>query len=199
MQVINLVFEDALSEFVLLKLLHEFGNKYIHGVSYNSHGFGNIKSKINGFNEACITVPFLVLTDLDNVDCPVILIDSWFAKPIHANMIFRIAVREVESWLLADIEGMANYLGIPENRFTANPELLQDPKLMLMQLVRKSRRGGLKKDILPINNNASIGPNYNGRLMEFVENYYNIGRARERSESLNRAYIKLESFHYTAP
>lgn len=191
---VNLVYEDELSEFVLSRLLSCFGDKYSSGYSYNGRGFGYIKSKINGFNQACAAVPFLVLTDLDNNNCPPELIASWFAKPPHPNMIFRVAIKEVEAWLLADIEGCAKFLGISEVNFPANPENDPDPKRTLISLTRRSRKRRLKEDIIPINVNASIGPNYNGRLMEFVFDFWDVDRAMTRSKSLRGAFLKLQSF-----
>jgi len=193
---INLVFEDELGEYVLSRLLDCYGGKYSTGISYNGRGFGYIKSKINGFNQACAAVPFLVLTDLDNNDCPVTLIDEWFIGQPHRNMIFRIAIREVEAWLLADKEGLANYLGIPEVLLPINPEQDPDPKKTLISLTRRSKHRKIREDIIPINENASIGPNYNGRLMEFVFNHWSIKRAMTRSESLRRAHKKLDLFQF---
>lgn len=193
---INLVFEDELSEYVLRKLLDCFGDKYQSGFSYNSRGFGYIRNNINGFNQACVAVPFLVLTDLDNNPCPVQLIRDWFNHPMHPNMIFRIAVREVEAWILADVEGYSTFTGVSRVNFPDNPENELDPKRTLINLTRRSRKRRIREDIVPINDNAQIGPNYNGRLMEFVFRYWEINRAIPRSESLRRAYEKLRLFHY---
>jgi hypothetical protein len=193
---INLVFEDELSEYVLSRLLGCFDDKYLSGVSYNGHGFGYIKSKINGFNQACKSIPFIVLTDLDNHPCPVKLKNDWFSSTPHPNMIFRIAVREVEAWLLADIEGFAEYTGVSKVNFPLNPELESDPKKTLINIAKRSRKRDVRGDIVPINENAQVGPNYNGRLMEFVYNYWDIQRAMERSESLRKAYRRLELFEF---
>lgn len=196
---VNLVFEDELSEYVLSKLISCFENKYQSSYSYNGHGFGYIKSKINGFNQACKAIPFLVLTDLDNHACPVQLRNEWFTSTPHPNMIFRIAVKEVESWLLADIEGFSKYTGVSETNFPRNPELENNPKQALINIANRSRKRDIREDIVPINVNAQIGPNYNGRLMDFVFNHWNIDRAMNRSESLRRAYRRLEVFQYQAP
>lgn len=196
---VNLVFEDELSEFVLLRLLDCFGNKYTAGFSYNGNGFGYIKAKVNGFNNACKITPYLVLTDLDNSPCPLALVNDWFLQPIHANMLFRIAVRETEAWLLADIEGFSEYTGVSAANFPVNPELENDPKRKLINIAKKSRKRNIREDIVPLNSNAKIGPNYNGRLMEFVFNHWSIERAMERSESLRRAYLKLELFQFQPP
>ncbi len=193
---INLVFEDELSEHVLRKLLSCFDDKYEVGHSYNGNGFGYIKSKINGFNQACNAIPFLVLTDLDNSPCPLTIINSWLKHPIHPNMIFRIAIKEVEAWLLADTEGCHDFFGVSKVSIPNNPESENDPKKKLIDLAKRSRRRNIKDDIIPINDNAAIGPNYNGRLMEFVYKYWNVDRAMEKSDSLRRAYKKLCSFQH---
>jgi hypothetical protein len=193
---INLVFEDELSEFVLSKLLSSFGNKYQSVHSYNGRGFGYIKSNINGFNQASKTIPFLVLTDLDKHTCPLKLRNEWFSGAPNPNMIFRVAVREVESWILADIEGFSKYTGVSETIFPRNPELENDPKQTLINIAKRSRRRYIREDIVPINENAKIGPNYNVRLMDFVLSYWNIDIAMKRSESLRRAFKRLEVFQF---
>ncbi len=196
---VNLVFEDELSEFVMIKLLNDFGNKYYLGISYNAHGFGYIKSNINGFNQAAIATTFFVLTDLDNHSCAPFVKNTWLVQPVQPNLIFRVAVREVEAWLLSDIEGFAAYLNVPKLHFPSNPELIPDPKQVLINLVRKCRKRAIREDVVPLNSNAKIGPNYNGRLMEFVMNHWNIFKAMERSDSLSRTYRSLKNFQYTAP
>lgn len=192
----NLVCEDDLSEFVLKRLLNCFEGKFDVGYSYSRGGYSYIKSNINGFNQACISTPFFVLTDLDNCPCPGELVTSWLKRPMHENMIFRVAVREVESWLLADIDGLSDFIGVSKANFRRDPENLTDPKGNLINLTRRSRRRDIREDIVPINEHASIGPNYNGRLMQFVFNKWDINRAMTRSQSLRKAYQRLKTFEY---
>lgn len=196
---VNLVFEDELSEYVLSSLLGSFGNKYQIIHRYHGRGSGYIKSKINAFNQASIITPFVVLTDLDKYDCPLEILNSWFDKPSQKNMIFRIAVREVEAWLLADIEGFSEFTGVSKSNFPDKPELEPDPKRTLITIIKRSGKRELRQDIIPLNDNASIGPYYNGRLMEFVLDYWDISRARKRSNSLSRAYNSLKLFQYSLP
>lgn len=70
---INLVFEDIISEFTMVKLLASFNSKFQTNNSYPGNGSGYIKKNISGFNEASRVVPFFVLTDLDNYECPMSL------------------------------------------------------------------------------------------------------------------------------
>ena len=62
---------------------------------------------------------YFVFTDLDDKPCATFLIEDWFEGPIAdypkrraANLLFRIAVHEVESWIMADRESFAKFLGI---------------------------------------------------------------------------------------
>jgi hypothetical protein len=196
---INLVFEDEISEFTMIKILGSFGDKYVRGISYPGNGFGYIKSNINGFNEAAIATPFFVLADLDNYPCPPELITDWLKHPPKPNFIFRIAVREIEAWLLADREGYSNFTGVSLANFPRNPEAEINPKQSLINITRKSRKRSLREDIVPVNENAQIGPNYNEQLMKYVSTYWDIERAIKNSESLKRAYAYLEKFEYIVP
>src|SRR5580658_423979 len=152
------------------------------------------KKNKGGFKKVPIGTPFFILTDLDIGTCPIELINDWLKSPRKPNLIFRVAVREVESWILADVDGFSQFLGISAAHFPANPEAVNDPKALLIQLARRSRRRNIREDIVPRNANATIGPNYNGRLMEFVFGSWDIARAKARCNSLSRAYDSLEKF-----
>lgn len=192
---INLVYEDDLSEAVMFRLINHFDDKFNVHNTYSGHGFGYLKSNIKGFNQASAVSPYFMLTDLDNYNCPPSLINDWINFPLHSNFIFRIAVREVEAWLLADIEGLSDFFKISPVNFPLSPENEIDPKNTLIQLARRSRIRRIREDVVPINENASIGPNYNGCLMEFVIKKWNIQTALTRSTSLLKAFNKLENFH----
>jgi hypothetical protein len=196
---INLVFEDAISEFTMLKLLNSLGDKFIPDQSYPGHGYGYIKTNLSGFNQAAISCSFFVLADLDNHQCPIALKNDWLKKKQNPNLIFRVAVKEIESWLLADRIGFSDFTGVPVVNIPANPELENDPKQTLINVAKKSRKRTIREDIVPINNNAKIGPNYNDRLMQFVSEYWDIERAKIHSESLKRAHECLINFTYTFP
>lgn len=191
---INLVYEDDLSEAVMFKLINHFGDKYIVHNTYSGHGFGYLKSNIKGFNQASVVSPFFMLTDLDNYTCPPALKKDWINFPLYSNFIFRIAVREVEAWLLSDIEGLSEFLKVSPVNFPVFPENEIDPKSTLIQLARRSRIRRIREDLVPINENAAVGPNYNGCLTEFVYNNWNIETALTRSKSLLKAFKILENF-----
>lgn len=191
---VTLIFEDDLSEAVMTKILMQFNNKYRVCQSYSGNGFGYLKNNIKGFNQASVVNPHFMLTDLDNYECPVDLRDEWVNFELKPNFIFRIAVREVESWVLADREGFSHFLNVSIVNFPLNPDNETDPKNTLIQLAKRSNKRAIKEDIVPINQNAKIGPNYNGCLSEFVFKSWNIENAILQSDSLRRAYEKLRDF-----
>lgn len=192
---ITIIHEDELSEAVMTRLLQQFEDKFEIVHSYPGNGFGYLKKNIRGFNQAAMVNPHFMLTDLDNYPCVIQLKDEWINFDVNRNFIFRIAVREVESWILADRKGIAAYFNIPVVLVPDTPDLLQDPKNTLIQLAKRSRKRVIREDIVPINANASIGPNYNGCLSEFVYKSWDIEQAITRSPSLLKAYNQLKSFH----
>lgn len=193
---LNLVFEDQLSEFILIKLLGSFNGKFEISQSYSGGGFGYIKNNVRGFNQACASIPFVVLTDLDLDVCASSLIEQWLPKPHHPNLIFRVAVREVEAWLLGDAEGFSKFSRTPITRIPNNPELEKDPKRTIINLVNRYSKRSLREDIVPLGT-ASIGKNYNRRLIEFVVDYWNIQSAISSCDSLRRFYARLSAYEPT--
>ena len=190
---INLAVEDDLSEAVLRKLLPA---KYTVSDCYKKRGFGYLKKNIRGFNNAAKGTPFLVLTDLDTAVCPPKLIKEWLSVSTpHHNLLFRVAVREVESWVLADRDHFAKFLGIKKEQVPVDVDEIDDPKEYLINLVRKSRKRRLREDIVPTRGStAKQGPNYNGRLISFVEKVWNPNEAMHTSLSLRRAIKAVENF-----
>ncbi len=162
--------------------------------SYSKGGYGYLRRNIRGWNHAAKGCPFFVLTDLDNINCAPALINDWMQEERHPNLIFRVAVKEVEAWLLADIDGFSKYTGVAKANFIENTESLIDPKAEIFRLMKRCRKRNIREDILPKDEYAKIGPNYNERLSEFVNEFWSISRAIKRSDSLKRAMHQLVSF-----
>jgi hypothetical protein len=198
---LHLVIEDELSEIVIRRVLADTQKDYSVGSAYGRTGFGYLRSTANNWNAAAAAgTPILLLTDLDQHDCPVELIAEWMNHPCHANFLFRIAVREVESWLLADREGFSHFLGISNVLVPAEPDQVNDPKRTLINLARRSRRTAVKRSIVPRQGSTAIqGPDYNGCLGDFVRNQWNSNTAKDRSPSLNRAWQRVMSFEPVWP
>ncbi len=196
---LNLVVEDRLSEAVARKIILQTGRPFSIGNRFiGRQGYGYIKSRIRGFNEAARHTPFFVLTDLDSGACAPLLINEWLGRPINGNLILRVAVHEVESWILAHREGLADFFGIRSNSIPINVDKLPRPKEALIDLARQSNRKNVRVDIVPPDGSSRVqGPDYNGRLAHFVEDHWDPTVAMRNSESLYRAINAVSSFHPT--
>jgi hypothetical protein len=190
--------EDAVSEAVIQRVLRESRQKYATATIYNRGGNGYLQRVIGGFNNAAKGTPFLVLTDLDKYQCPATLMADWLNVPKHPNLLLRVAVTEVEAWLLADRQGIAAFLGVKPDLVPLSIEQLPNPKQTLVNLACTSRKREIKKDICPGENSTrKVGPNYNPQLVAFVERKWDLVAARANSESLNRLIDRLENFQPT--
>lgn len=193
---INLVVEDELSEAVARKLLRTGVQSYAVSVVYNRGGRGYIKKNICGFNNAAKGTPYLVVTDLDTEVCAPVLIDKWFKKrTVQPNLIFRVAVREVEAWILAHRSAFAKFVGVREGLVPQNVEQIDDPKKKLIDIVRRSRRKRIREDIVPPERSMrEQGPDYNGRLVRFVEGHWDPRLCTSVCRSLEKAIHRIDSF-----
>lgn len=197
---INLAIEDELSEAVLRRLLRDAGRGYSIGTAYGRSGFGYLRKTIAGWNQAARGRPFIVLTDLDDADCPPSLINDWLTAPKHPNLLFRVAVREVEAWLLSDTIHFARYLGCPVRQMPDDPDRLADPKRALVGLARRSRFAEIRARVVPKSGStAQQGPDYNACLSAFVRESWNIVDAAAKSPSLMRTVTRLRQFSPTWP
>lgn len=195
---INLVFEDVLSEAVMKQMLRQSQRPFSVGNCLNQRGNGKIKKIIAGLNHAAKGMPYLVLTDLDREECPLVILSEWLIQPKHPNLLFRIAVKEVEAWLLAHREAFAEFLGISVDLIPADADKISDPKQLLINLAKKSKKRTLREAIVPDRNStAKIGKDYNGQLIQFVNLKWQVAPAQTNSSSLQRAMNAIVNFQPT--
>ncbi|MCD6327708.1 hypothetical protein J7M28_09155 [bacterium] len=190
---IQLAVEDELSETVVRTMLRQSGREYSLGPCYGRRGYGYLKKNIKGFNNAAKGIPFIVLTDHDNAECAPALMGEWLRVPKDHNLIFRIAVKEVEAWVLAHQVAFASFLGISPKDIPEKPDRLADPKNELIHLARRSRRTTLRRAIVP-RHGSKIGPDYNATLGRFVESDWDANQAKEHSPSRKRALKAIADF-----
>jgi len=196
---LSLATEDELSEAILYRLLTNV-DRYAIGTAYRRGGFGYLRRTINGWNRAARGIPFMVLTDLDTGECPARLIGDWLRVERHPNLLFRIAVREVESWLLADPTNLSEFLGVTATPLQTDTDAIADPKAALVNLARKSRSKTIRDRIVPRKGStAKQGPDYNGCLVSFVRGRWDIDLAKKNSASLARTVDRLASFNPVWP
>lgn len=183
--------EGIVDEAVAKKLIIEAGGT--PGAVYGKTGKPSLLRKIQAFNNAARRWPWLVLVDLDHdADCAPPFCAQWV--PLYAPFLcFRVAVREVEAWLLADAESLAGFLGVRPGMIPADPERLDDPKRAMVNLARRSRRRAIKEDMVPREGSSrSVGPAYASRLIEFVQTSWRPDEAGKQAASLRRAMDNLQ-------
>ena len=116
MMQVALATEDILSEAIGLRLLGELPVPVTPGLLLRKNGFGYLRSGMDSWRQLAQRQIVVILTDLDQVACPVALRADWLGnKPAPAGLMLRIAVREVESWVLADHEAMRKLIGKKEH------------------------------------------------------------------------------------
>ncbi len=145
---IYLAVEDDLSEWMLRRTLHDHPIDFTIGPVFKKGGFGYLKKKTPAFNELSKAAPVLMLTDLDDCSCPPELLNKWLTKPKNPNFMLRVAVREVEAWLLGCDQELRDFLSLRKVVSFPNPETLKDPKLELLKLADSSSRRIIRKAIV---------------------------------------------------
>jgi len=192
---ITLIVEDTLSEAVARAVLSQTGKPYriANTLNWNKR---RIQHTLSNINQASRGFPHLVLTDQDTAqDCPPNQIEKWIRGSVHPNLIYRLATMEVEAWVMAHRENFAEFLSVSQNRIPRHPDEIHMPKEFLIGLARKSRKRRLREDIVPAPGATSkVGPDYNGRLCEFVRNHWRAEIAAQNSPSLARALKRLREF-----
>lgn len=184
--------EGIVDEVVLSRIVAEAG-AVLYSV-YGKQGKNHLYQKLNAYNSAAKYSDWIVLVDLDHdADCAPTLFQQWLPSP-SPKMIFRIAVREIESWLIADGERLAKFLKVPLTKISDNPEVMGDSKAEMVNLARASSSSSIRKDMIPRQGSGiKIGPAYPSRLIEFATNYWRPKVAAKSSESLRRCITKIEN------
>lgn len=192
----SLAAEGLLDEQILRRLIQQSGKPFAPGVCYGKRGKDHLRQNIARFNQAAVHIPFIVLTDLDDEDCPPGMLSRWLPRGRNNNLVLRIAVREVEAWLLADRERLAAFLSVAVSKIPPRPDECVDPKQEIVNLARRSSKREIREDVVPASGSTSrIGKNYIGQLTDFVTYKWRADHAvRQRSPSLDRALRALETF-----
>ena len=192
---VALVVEDVLSLSVMMKVLAHTERGYIVMRPLVENGVDNIRKSLTKYRNASRALAHVVLADLDSAPCAPFLRQQWGVAILPDSMLFRVAVREVEAWVLADRVGFSNFAGIPTSKMSHAPEALANPKQVLINLVRQSRNRRLVAELMPEQGTSmSKGPLYNERLGQFVRDKWDVAAAMALAPSLQRTVGRLKHF-----
>lgn len=182
--------EGIVDEAVVRTLLGHAGREA--GPIYAQGGKSRLIAKLPGFNAAARFSPWLVVVDLNgDAVCASDFVTATIPAP-SPQMMFRVAVRQVEAWLMADRESMARYLHVSQALVPKDPEAEDDPKQTMVNVARASSDRRVRQDMVPTpGGGRKTGPNYAGRLIEFATQRWRPDVAAERADSLSRCMRRL--------
>lgn len=191
---VSLVVEGEVDAAVLERLCAHCGLQVaaVHGRQGKDH----IRQRIRSYDAAARRACWVILVDLDQeAPCGAALKRAWLPNPAP-RISLRIAVREVEAWLLADTERIAAFLGVSKTVVPRDVEGLLDAKAAMVALAGRSRRRDLRQDMTPRpGSGRDVGPAYVSRLVEFSRSGSKGWRpevAGLNSDSLRRCLRDLE-------
>jgi hypothetical protein len=181
--------EGIVDEAVLRVLIEHAGATA--GEVYGKNGKDHLKERLPGYNSAANHGPWVVLMDLDDDECAPPALDTILPAPSR-YMCFRLAVREIESWLLADRARIARYLRVPEARIPGDPESLNEPKQELVRAAGHSTSRAIRDDMVPrAGSGRKVGSGYTARMIEFIISRWRPDDAASRSDSLGRCIRRI--------
>lgn len=190
-----LAVEDRLSDAISTKILESFDIGIMLRIGFKGNSY--LQQKAPSLNQTA-RGPYnvFILTDLDSPQsCPPQLIQSWISAPLNSGFFLRVAVMEVESWIMADRSALAKFLSIPVHRIPSNTDDIPNPKEFLVSLARRSNRRRLRDQLVPAPRatTAKVGPEYNSRFSEFIQGHWDLERAAAASPSLKRTLDRIRS------
>ena len=161
---------------------------------YGRNGKPYLLSRLNGYNHSARFRKWVVLMDLDDDgSCAPEVLPHWLPVPAEL-MCLRIAVREVESWLLGDRQRLAEFLGVRAQALPEEPDRLRNPKLEMVNLASRSRKSEVRFDMVArAGSGQRVGPAYSSRLIEFIQRRdgWRPEIAAENSPSLRRSIAAI--------
>ncbi len=182
--------EGNLDEAVLRRLVEDEG-AVLHRL-YGRKGKPHLKERLTGFNQSARQLPWVVIMDLDqDFDCAPPLKAECLPDPAR-YMCFRIAVRTIETWLLADRQSIAQFLIVAPSLIPSSPEALVDPKRTMIELAQHSRRREVREGMTPRpGSGRKVGPLYNPQLISFTQARWRPEVAARKSDSLRRCRERI--------
>ena len=113
-----LAVEDALSDAVATEILRSFDIEVHVRIPISYQGNTYLRRRAAELNRSAKGPPYVFMfTDLDSPgSCAPELIQSWVKAPLNPGFFLRVAVMEVESWIMADRDALAAFLSIPVGR-----------------------------------------------------------------------------------
>lgn len=188
---VTLAAEGVLDLAVLRRLARDAG--LVPHLEYGRRGKSQIDLRLAAYDKAARYAPWIVLRDLDNDgDCAGQVARQLLPHPAKL-MVFRIAVRTVESWLLSDRQHFKSAFRVDGQSLPLTPDRVDRPKSVLLDVVAKSSSREIKSAMLRRmpNGGWTSGPEYNALLEEFADKAWQPSVAADQSPSLTKARLRI--------
>ena len=158
-----------------------------------ANGKGVIDRDIKKYWEAARFIPYVIFRDLDRDEggCPVAVRSMLSSKTPgeSPDLLIRIVDQCIESWILADRQGVAEFCERPIASVRPRDSR---PKDHLLQLFQKAQ---FKDAVLREDGKLAFGPAYATHLHHLMTHHWSIERAAAESDSLRRALERLTELH----
>ena len=189
----QVIVEGTTDEPVVTVLMHAAGWADHEFFVRSVNGKGAIDRDIKNYWEAAQHVPYVVFRDLDRDEggCPVAVRSMLSSKTPgeSPNLLIRIVDQCIESWILADRQGVAEFC---ERPIASVRPYDSRPKDHLLRLFQKAQ---FKDAVLREGGKLAFGPAYATHLHHLMTHHWSIERAAAESDSLRRALERLTELH----
>jgi hypothetical protein len=177
---------------VMTRLLKDRSQPIIPGLILNKRGQGNFWIDAARMNRTAVSLRIAGLADSESATCPGELIRKKLKIPKAPMFTLNLAVRMVESWLIADVN-LAKILKVPVEKWPRDPDKELHPKATLLRLVRQYAPYAFSRTfVVDAVSGLRPGPDYEPVLSDFILNRWKPEQAGECSHSLRRALKRLD-------
>lgn len=186
---VNYVVEGDIDAAVARRLIDDAGLE--PGTPYICQCSAKFDVRIKGYNAAAVHNPWLALRDQDNAPCAAGLRQKLVPCPSQF-FCFRIVPRQIEAWLMGDVEAISKFLAVRKAAFPDNPEGVANAKRALVDAARKSTKPSKRSGMVPREGSGiNIGPDYAALMLEFIANHWSPERAARRCPALAKTRLRL--------
>ena len=189
----QVIVEGETDEPVINALMRAAGWNHDQFEVKRANGKGVIDRDIKKYWEAARFIPYVIFRDLDRDEggCPVAVRSMLSSRTPgeSPDLLIRIVDQCIESWILADRQGVAEFC----NRSAASVE--PPPSHHKLYLLRLMKDAKLKDAVEEKGRELDFGPAYAVRLQCLMTDHWSIERAVVESDSLRRALERLTELH----
>lgn len=181
--------EDSLCCALATKLVESVLGWSLAQPAVDTKGVTNLQKNLSRYTQIARLHPVLCLADTDG-QCALQLREQWLPANAPNHFHLRLAVPEIESWIMADRKALGSFLGIAPSTIPDHPDDLPDAKQTIINLAKRSRQRHIRQELVS-GQGSRRGAGYNTHLRGFVARDWRPYAAEAHSPSLARAIQRL--------